>query len=130
MESLYLPFKHSHIMLVAISIVFFIIRGALSITGKTWQEKKAVKISAHTIDTLLFITGITLMFITGFYPLEQAWLTVKLVLLVGYILFGVKTMKSPSLMKRRMYFAAAVICVLFMFTIARTHHPLGLFSVL
>jgi len=106
------------------------VRGTFSVTGKTWQEKKPVKIAAHSIDTLLFATGITLMFVTGFYPLEQSWLTVKLVLLVGYILFGIQTMKSPSIMKRRSYFAAAIVCVLFMVSIAKSHHPLGLFSVL
>lgn len=130
MENLYLPFKHTHLLLVVISIVFFLIRGGLSITGKKWQERKAVKISAHSIDSLLFITGISLMFITGFYPLEQSWLTVKLALLVGYILFGIQTMKNPSIMKRRTYFAAAIICVLFMFSIAKSHHPLGFLSVL
>ena len=106
------------------------VRGTFSVTGKTWQKKKPVKIAAHSIDTLLFATGITLMFVTGFYPLEQSWLTVKLVLLVGYILFGIQTMKSPSIMKRRSYFAAAIVCVLFMVSIAKSHHPLGLFSVL
>lgn len=130
MESFYLPFRHTHLLLVALSIVFFIARGGSSIFAKTWQEKRSVKILAHSIDALLFVTGISLMLITGFYPIEQAWLTVKLVLLVGYIFFGIKTMKSPSIMQRRSYFALALICVMFMFTIARTHHPLGLFSVL
>ncbi|GAA6133709.1 hypothetical protein NBRC116188_04980 [Oceaniserpentilla sp. 4NH20-0058] len=130
MESLYLPLRHTHLLFVTISILFFIVRGGFSITGKQWQERKGVKIAAHSIDTLLLLTGVSLMFATGFFPPEQAWLTAKLVLLVGYIMFGIQTMKNPSIMKRRSYYAAAIICVLFMVTIARSHHPLGLFSVL
>lgn len=130
LETLYVPLKHSHLLLVAISIIFFIARGGSKIFAREWQSKLFVKISAHSIDTLLLLTGVLLMFATAQYPIAQAWLTSKLILLVGYIVFGIKTMKSKSVMQQRSYFAAAIVCVLFMITIARTHHPLGLFSVL
>lgn len=130
LESMYIPLKHSHLMFVVISILFFALRGTSRLLQMQWQNKLAVKISAHSIDTLLLLTGILLMFATSQYPIAQAWLTTKLILLVGYIGFGVMTMKSPSKMKQRSYFAAAIACVLLMTTIARTHHPLGLFSLM
>jgi uncharacterized membrane protein SirB2 len=117
-------------MLVVISIIFFTVRAVSQLLQKQWQNKIAVKISAHSIDTLLLLTGVLLMFATSQYPVAQAWLTTKLILLVGYIGFGVMTMKSTSGMKQRSYFAAAIACVLLMTTIARTHHPLGLFSLM
>ncbi len=130
LETLYVPLKHSHLLLVAISIVFFMARGGSRIFQKQWQNALAVKIAAHGIDSLLLLTGVLLMVATAQYPIAQAWLTTKLILLVGYIMFGIKTMKSPSVMQQRSYFAAAIICALLMITIARTHHPLGLFSLL
>lgn len=128
--SLYTPMKHTHLLLVALSIIYFCLRGGSRILGGQWQNKLAVKISAHTIDALLLMTGISLTFITSIYPIESSWLTVKLAFLVGYIFFGIKTMKSQSNMQQKSYFAGAIVCVLFMVTVARTHHPLGLFSVL
>lgn len=125
---LYTPLKHSHLGFVGISILFFILRGGSKLLDLQWIEKKWVKISPHIIDTLLMASGILLMFASRQFPIEQNWLTVKLVLLVAYILLGVKTMKSTQKMQQRSYFAAAILCVMFMMTIARTHNPLGLFS--
>lgn len=129
-ESIYIPLKHSHLLLVAFSIIFFIARGSARLLGKNWQNKLVIKISAHSIDSLLLITGVLLMFSTHQFPGAQPWLTTKLILLIGYIVFGIKTMKSNSKMQQRSYFATAIVCVLLMVTIARTHHPLGLFSLL
>lgn len=130
MTEIYLPLKHTHLMFMAISVVFFITRGGSRLLGKTWQTQKWAKISPHVIDTILFVTGILLMFATQQFPIEQSWLTVKLVLLVGYIVFGIKAMKVDSVMQQRTFFAAAILCVLLMITVAKSHHPLGLFSVL
>lgn len=127
---MYVPLKHSHMMFMAISIVFFIARGGSRLLGAQWQTQKWAKISPHIIDTLLFATGILLMFATSQFPIAQDWLTVKIILLVGYIMFGIKAMKVASAMKQRTFFAAAVLCALLMITVAKTHHPLGLFSIL
>lgn len=125
---LYTPLKHSHLGLVAISIVFFMLRGGSKLLDIKWIEQKWVKISPHIIDSFLMLSGILLMFASKQFPIEQSWLTVKLILLVAYILLGVKTMKSTQKMQQRSYFAGAILCVLLMMTIAKTHNPLGLFS--
>ena len=98
--------------------------------GLNWQSQKWAKVSPHIIDTLLLLTGILLMFATSFFPIEQNWLTSKMVFLVGYILFGIKTMRAVHVMQQRLYFSLALFCALLMITIARTHHPLGLFALL
>jgi uncharacterized membrane protein SirB2 len=116
--------------MVAISIPFFIVRGGAKILGLSWQNQKWVKVSPHILDSALLISGILLMLATSIYPIEQSWLTSKLIVLVGYIMFGIKTMKSPSPMKQRLYFSMALLCALLMITIATSHHPLGLFSFL
>jgi len=130
LAELYVPLKHSHLMFMAISVLFFIARGGSKVFGGEWQNAKWAKISPHVIDTVLFVTGILLMFATQMFPISHDWLTVKMILLVGYIMFGIMTMKSTSVMKQRTFYAGAILCVLLMITVAKTHHPLGLFSVL
>lgn len=128
MAEMYLPLKHSHLLLVLISLSFFAVRGTAHLMNAHWQQQKWARIAPHIIDTFLMGTGIALMFATGLMPIEQDWLTAKMILLVGYIMFGIKFMRSQEVMKQRSYFAAAIICVLLMITVARTHHPLGMFS--
>lgn len=129
-SSFYPILKGSHLALVAISIPFFIARGGSKILGLTWQTQKWAKVSPHVLDTLLLLSGILLMFITGLNPIEHSWLTSKLLFLVGYIVFGIKTMHSAHVMQQRLYFSLALLCALLMVTIARSHHPLGMFSAL
>ena len=130
LESFYVPLKHTHLLLVSISILYFTIRAISKLLKKQWQDKLGVRISAYTIDSFLLITGVLLMFATSQYPIAQSWLTIKLIILVGYILFGIKAMKSNTQVIQSGYIAAAIACVLLMVTIARTHHPLGLFSLM
>lgn len=122
--------KNTHLLMVAISIPFFAARGGSRILGLTWQTQTWAKISPHIIDTLLLLTGVMLMFATSLYPIEQSWLTSKMVFLVGYILFGIKTMRASHVMQQRLFFSLALLCALLMITIARTHHPLGLFGLI
>ncbi|OUR69751.1 regulator SirB [Bermanella sp. 47_1433_sub80_T6] len=129
-SDLYLPLKHAHLSLVAISISLFIIRGALKLSNSKRVMAKWLKVAPHIIDTLLLISGICLALLIHQYPISHHWLTVKIMLLVGYIVFGMKAMKSTQPMQQRSYFAGALCCVLFMVTVASTHHPLGLFSLL
>lgn len=125
---LYLPLKHSHLGLVALSIVFFMLRGSSRLLDLEWTNQKWVKIAPHIIDSFLMLSGVLLMFAIQQFPIAQSWLTVKLMVLIAYIFFGIKTMKSTQKMQQRSYFAAAILCVMFMITIAKTHNPLGLFS--
>jgi len=129
-SDLYLPLKHAHLSLVAISISLFIIRGALKLSNSKRVMAKWLKVAPHIIDTLLLISGICLALLIHQYPISHHWLTVKIMLLVGYIVFGMKAMKSTQPMQQRSYFAGALCCVLLMVTVASTHHPLGLFSLL
>lgn len=42
----------------------------------------------HIIDSLLLFSGIGLMLLTRFTPLNSSWLAIKLLLLLAYILVG------------------------------------------
>ncbi len=130
MADIYLPLKHTHLLLVALSLGLFIIRGTALQMNAGWLNKKIVKIAPHVIDSFLLLTGVMLTLAIAQYPVFDHWLTVKMLLLVGYIVMGIKMMRSSQVMLQRSYFAGAIACVLLLITVATTHHPLGLFSLL
>ena len=130
MADIYLPLKHSHLLLVALSLGLFIARGVALQMKAQWLNKKIVKILPHVIDTFLLLTGALLTIAVSQYPITDHWLSVKMLLLVGYIVLGVKMMRSSQPMMQRSYFAGALTCVLLLVTVAKTHHPLGLFSLI
>ncbi len=129
-SDLYLPLKHAHMTLAFISIVLFIIRGGAKICQSTRLKQRWLKIVPHILDSLLLLSGIALTSIIAQYPISDHWLTVKMLLLVGYIVLGMKTMKSTQLMQQRTYFAAALCCVLLLVMVATTQHPMGIFSLI
>ncbi len=80
--------KLIHISAVLLSILFFVGRGVImfrtpSFVGRTWVRR-----IAESIDTLLFLTGVTLVWITEQLPWQESWLGAKLILLLIYILLG------------------------------------------
>ncbi len=75
----YIGIKHLHLLTVAISIVLFILRFFWKWRNSAMMERRWVKITPHVNDTVLFATGIALVFITHFYPFtpQGTWLTEK-----------------------------------------------------
>ncbi len=89
----YLLFKHVHLTLVLVSVVFFVFR---FIVGQTLASRPArpwFRFAPHVIDTCLLLSGIALMLVLHLSPLVAGWLGLKLVLVVVYILFGMAAMK-------------------------------------
>lgn len=86
----YIAMKYLHLLTVVISITLFVLRFFWKCRGSAMLEKRWVKITPHINDTLLFISGIVLILITGFYPFspQGTWLTEKLFGVIIYILLG------------------------------------------
>ena len=128
---MYLAFKHSHIMFAVISGVLFFIRGCWMLAGSGMLQKKWVKILPHINDTLLLLCAIVLCVMSQQYPLQQAWLTVKVVALIAYIILGVIALKrGKTKLIRMLAFVAALVTYLFTMSVARTHNPMGFFHFL
>ncbi|MCP8898677.1 SirB2 family protein [Gilvimarinus xylanilyticus] len=104
--------KHSHLLFVALSVGFFLIRFIGREAGANFVRGKFCKIAPHVIDTLLLATGVGLVVVVG-YPLWPVnWLTVKLALVVSYILLGVIALKSTRKTPSRVAAALAIACIL------------------
>lgn len=126
---LYLIVKNVHIASVVLSFTLFLFRGALMITGSPWQKNIVVRVLPHVVDTILLTSALWLMQLLHQYPFVHHWLTVKVVLLVLYIVLGSFALKRGRTRKERgIFFVLAVITFLFIVSVARAHHPLGMLA--
>ena len=65
------------------------------------------------------------------YPFQAGWLTMKVCLLVVYVVLGSIALKRGRTQAVRVVaLVTALLTVAFLFTVARAHHPLGIFAML
>ena len=121
----YTALKHFHLLTVAISITLFVLRfwqwRRSPIMGRRW-----VKVAPHLNDTLLFVSGIALVVMFGFYPLlgMDSWLTEKLFGVIIYILLGYVALgKTKSQRLRTVAFVLALGCLYLIIKLATTKIP-------
>ncbi|MCO7227057.1 SirB2 family protein [Pleionea sp. CnH1-48] len=115
----YVLVKHIHMSCAVLTLLFFLIRGYWMLTGSKMLSKKPVKILPHVIDTVLLISAITLVVMSGWYPTWFNWVTLKIILLVGYIVVGTIALKRGRTKKvRAVAFVVAVALVFGLFAVA------------
>lgn len=127
----YVLVKNIHISLVLLSGSLFVLRGLwVLLAGSGAALQKKVNRVSYVIDTCLLLAALLLLIILDFAPLSAAWLQVKLVLLVLYVMFGVFAFRNKySMPVRWLAYAAALLCFAGMYYSARLHQPLaGLLS--
>ncbi len=132
MEEFYVQIRHAHIGAVILSGVLFALRaGSFNLFGASWPKQLPARLASWTIDTTLLTAALILMTIVQQYPFVDAWLTVKVLLLVVYIGLGAMAFSSKRSRRQRIGFlVAALLVFLFIVTVARAHDPLGLFAAL
>jgi uncharacterized membrane protein SirB2 len=89
----------------------------------------AVRRVSYVLDTALLSAALLLLYILDLNPFQVGWLATKMGLLLLYIVLGsfaLKRARTPG--ARRVFFVASVACFAFMLTVARAHHPLGIFA--
>ena len=130
MEEFYLQIRTVHIWSVAASGLLFALRGgAFNLAGAAWPKALPVRLLSWTIDTTLLTAALILMTIVRQYPFVDHWLTVKVTLLVVYIVLGTQAFAASRARRTRIAFWLAALLVFgFIVTVARAHDPLGLFA--
>ena len=129
MTEYYLALRHVHISCAVLTIALFLLRGGLMIAESPWLRSRVLLILPHVIDTVLLTTALMLTTIVHQYPFVQGWLTMKVVLLVAYVVLGSIAIKRGRTKRTRVYaFSAALLTIGFLVTVARTHDPLGVFA--
>ncbi len=101
---------------------------AFNLWAAAWVNSWPSSYLSYTIDTILLTAALMLMTIVGQYPFVDSWLTIKLMLVLLYIALGYTALRVESAGLRWSSLGAAVLTYGFIITIARAHHPLGLFA--
>jgi uncharacterized membrane protein SirB2 len=123
---LYYWLKQVHFHSVLLSFALFLLRGAWVLTGRELPRQPLARAVPHTVDTVLLISALWLTTIVQQYPFRDAWLTTKVLLLIAYIVLGSLALRrAPTRRWRVIAFVGAVLTFLFLFSVARYHHPLG-----
>lgn len=95
---MYTAVKHIHLFMIACSVLLFIVRYALMMVDSDLRNKAFFKRVPHVVDTAMLLSGVALIFITGFIPFTGAapWLTEKLTCVLVYIALGFVTLGSSK----------------------------------
>ena len=126
MEIYYAPIRLLHITCVLASGSLVTLRGMLALAGRGGAGRMPLRYLSYAIDTTLLTAAFMLMTITHQYPFAQAWLTVKLLLVLLYIGLGLAALRPGGEPHRRaLPFGAALLVFLAIVAIARSHDPLG-----
>lgn len=129
MSKWYFTILWTHIWCVIASGTVFFVRGCLMLADKPLANHVFFRRISVLIDTALLTAAIMLTIIIRQYPFVQAWLTVKVVLLLAYIVLGVMALRrGKTRATRGVFFISALAVFLFIISVARSHNPLGAFS--
>lgn len=120
-----------HIAAVLASGGLFLVRGLALNLGGRWAMAAPLRYLSYTIDTVLLTAALMLATILRMYPLVQGWLTVKILLLVVYIVLGTFALKRGRTPATRWgCYVGALAVYAFIISVARAHHPLGIITLL
>jgi uncharacterized membrane protein SirB2 len=126
MAAFYLQIKWVHVWAVILSGSLFALRGALTLAGSRLAQHPVPRYLSFAIDTVLLTAALMLTTIVQQYPFVQGWLTVKVLLLVVYIVLGTIALKRGRTRRQcAIAYVAALAVFAFIASVARTHDPLG-----
>lgn len=95
-----------------LSVILFYVRSFSRIGSGKIAKNKLVLIGSHSIDTLLLVSALTLVFMAKINPFEQLWLLEKIILVVVYIAIGVKSSKQTNTLAKIIYIVINTVVVL------------------
>ncbi len=128
MIEFYPQIKLVHVAAVIASGSLFALRGGAQILGARWTMAVPLRYLSYGIDTVLLVAAVMLALVLRQYPFVHAWLTVKVVLLIVYIVLGSFALKRGATRAGRAgSFIAAVAVYLLIVSVARAHDPWGKF---
>ena len=116
--------KPLHITFAIVSVCGFIVRGYWMMSGSALLYRRWVRVAPHAVDTLLLLSGLTMMFAFGLYPNEHPWLATKLVAVMVYIALGSIALKhGKTRVGRTIAFVAAISVLVYIVAVAVQHSP-------
>lgn len=127
----FLFLKYLHILGVAASFGLFFIRGLWLMQSYPDPQEKWVRLLPHAVDAVMVLSAVALLASSPLKGWPGDWLTVKLALLVVYVLLSLYLFRGVrGLATRFLAWLLGLLVLLFITTIAVLRNPLGIVSVL
>lgn len=121
----------THVAIVTLSVSLFGVRCVLMMAGSRLLQNRTLRVLPHVVDTALLASGVWLMLLTRQFPFVDAWLTLKLLAVVAYIVLGSIALRHGRTSRARIIAGiAALLTVGWIVLVARARHPLGPFAFL
>lgn len=129
MIEFYPQIKQFHILVALLSGGIFALRGAFALGGARWPHALPVKWLSYTVDTALLTAAFMLLTLLPGAMFANGWLTVKVALVVVYIVLGVFALRRARTQRGRILAYVAALATYFaVYSIARAHQPLGFYT--
>jgi uncharacterized membrane protein SirB2 len=129
MIEFYPQIKFVHVLAVILSGSLLTLRGLLMLAHSRQVNHIALRVASWIIDTTLLTAALMLITLLHQYPFVQGWLTIKVLLLVVYIVLGVFALKRGKTRKVQITcFFAALLVYAFIISVAIAHNPWGVFA--
>lgn len=126
MIAYYLQIKWLHIAMVLCSGSLFALRGVAMLAGSRLAMATPIRFLSYAIDTTLLTAALMLATMLPGAMFANGWLTVKLCLIVVYVVLGTFALKRGRTRATRLTcFFAALLVYAFIASVAYAHHPLG-----
>ena len=126
MMTFYPDIKLVHMGAAMTSGALFALRALALIAGMRWPRAAAVRYLSYSIDTVLLTGAMMLLTILPAGLFANGWLVVKIAFLVAYIGLGMAAFRpARGRGARAALVAAAALCFLQVYGIARAHDPRG-----
>ena len=131
MIEFYPQIKWIHVAAVLASGGLFALRGIAMLAGARWFMAAPLRYLSYAIDTVLLTAAMMLATMLHQYPFVHAWLTVKVLLLVAYVMLGSYALKrGATRAARARAFVGALLVFAFIVSVARAHDPRGVLALL
>jgi uncharacterized membrane protein SirB2 len=128
---MYLTIKTIHMTCALISFTGFLFRAYLMVIESKWLNHKIILVTPHVIDSFFLLSGATMAFMVNFGLFSQLWLTMKITLLMLYLLFvGIALNRGRTKRIRIASFFLAIATFIYMVGIAVHKSPAGWFELL
>ncbi|WFE69346.1 SirB2 family protein [Thiomicrospira sp. R3] len=109
-----------HKVAVLLSIIGFFGRGIGHIFQQNWVSKKPVKILPHIVDTLLIVSAVAVVVMTGF-SFSDPWILAKVLGLIVYIGLGLMAFRFAKTRGAKALYWVLALGVLFYLVAVAVH---------
>jgi len=120
----YPQIKMLHMSCAWLSIAGFLLRGCWALLESPLLRHPAARKIPISVDSMLLLSALTMATLSNQWPLQQAWLSAKLLALLVYILLGMVALHwGKTQAQRALAFAAAVATFVYMLAVATLRTP-------